>query len=227
MRYLKFIFGLVLVLVLSFGAFYRFWFLRLPHRNIPHDNRVFVSPANGTVVSILHWNKEFLDVMKEKYGWIKVWTADVDTAGYMISIQMDLSNVHYQRAPLSAEVLNKKYVPGKFHDALSIGQSFGIRFENEHNELLMMTADSSRFKVVQIAGFLARRIVDFVHPGEQLNQGRVIGLIRFGSQVTVILPHNAHVVTEVGRKVTDGESVLAEMDQKSTGYRLAWRGGRP
>ena len=196
--------GLVVVMLL----FYRFWFLRQPERHIPHDSHFIISPANGRVVSITHWDQQSLAVTKGEYGLINVWTADVDTAGYMVSIQMDPTHVHYQRSPLDARVLSHRHSSGSFNNALGASNKYGIRFENEHNEILLQTADSSRYKLVQIAGFLARRIEDYIQPEQEVHQGDVVGLIKLGSQVTVILPHNVNINTQVGETVIDGESVL-------------------
>jgi len=165
-------------------------------------------------VSITTWNKDFLAITKEKYGLISVWAKDVDTAGYMISIQMDPTHVHYQRSPLDAQIISHQHISGSFNNALGSDNPYGIRFENEHNEILIQTPDSDRYKIIQIAGFLARRIVDYVEPGQKVKQGDVIGLIKLGSQVTVILPHNVKIDTKLGETVIDGESVLGEVTAK-------------
>jgi phosphatidylserine decarboxylase len=212
-RIIKYLIYVVVAVVVLCAGFYRFWFLRLPDRKVPHDSHLFVSPANGKVVSITHWDKESLAITKEKYGLISVWSADVDTAGYMISIQMDPTHVHYQRAPLDAKIVSHKHSSGNFNNALGSDNPYGIRFENEHNEILMQTPDSSRYKIVQIAGFLARRIEDFIQPDQIVKQGDVIGIIKLGSQVTVILPHTVKVKANVGETVVDGESVLGVVAQ--------------
>ena len=209
MKLLKYLLSTFLILVIAFLAFYKFWFLRLPDRKIPHDSHVFVSPANGTIVSVSSWNKESLVVTKEQFGAINVWTKDVDSAGYMISIQMDPTNVHYQRAPMDGKFISKVYTKGSFNNAVQMSNEYGIRFENEHNEILLETPRGTKYKVVQIAGFLARRIEDYLQPNQTLKQGDVIGLIKFGSQITVLLPHTAHVQAKKGDVVIDGESVLA------------------
>jgi phosphatidylserine decarboxylase len=184
----------------------------LPDRNIPHNSKIFVSPANGKIVSISHWNSESLVVTKAEYGAINVWTKDVDTAGTIVSIQMDVTNVHYQRAPVDGKVISENYVKGSFHNAVQMSNEYGIRFENEHNEFLLTTPSGEKYKVIQIAGLLARRIVDDTKPGQELKQGDVIGLIKLGSQVTIILPHDVKVVATIGEITTDGETVLAEME---------------
>src|SRR5690606_34965762 len=129
--------------------------LRQPERNIPHNENVFISPANGTVVSIRPWNSASLIVTKEKFGAINVWTKDVDTAGTMISIQLNVANVHYQRAPTSGRLLAEQYRKGSFNNAITMSNEYGIRFENEHNELLFESLTGERYKVIQIAGLVA------------------------------------------------------------------------
>lgn len=214
MKLLKYIFFSLLVIIISCALFYKFWFLRQPVRHVPHNKHVFVSPANGKIVSITTWNQSYLAITKQQYGLIKVWAQDVDTAGYMISIQMDPTHVHYQRSPVYGQVISHKHSTGSFNNAMGSDNPYGIRFENEHNEILLQTEDSSRYKIVQIAGFLARRIEDYVKPGQQVKQGDVIGLIKLGSQVTVILPHNTHIETKVGETVIDGESVLGDINSR-------------
>lgn len=89
------------LLVIVFAGFYRFWFLRCPERNIPQAENIFVSPANGKIVSITKFNQEWINVTKEKFGVVHLWTKDVDTAGYIVSIQMTPVHVHYQRMPVN------------------------------------------------------------------------------------------------------------------------------
>lgn len=206
-KLLRIFLWLNVLLLLTIG-YYRFWFLRMPDRNTPHNNQMFISPANGTVVSIKPWNSETLTVTKEQFGAINVWTQDVDTAGTIVSIQLHVANVHYQRAPVAGKVLAKRYVTGSFNNAVRMSNEYGIRFENEHNELLFETQKGIKYKVIQIAGFVARRIEDYVQPQQRVQQGDVIGLIKLGSQVTVILPHQIKVAVKVGDTVTDGETAL-------------------
>lgn len=209
MKKVKRILWIVLGVSVVLGAYYRFWFLRQPDRNIPNNNSVFVAPANGKVVSVHRWTSENLMVTKGELGVINVWTKDVDTAGTIISIQMDVTNVHYQRAPVAGKILSEKYQRGNFRNAVVMSNEYGIRFENEHNEILLETPSGKKYKVIQIAGFLARRIVDYTHPQQEVKQGDVIGLIKLGSQVTVLLPYGVTVDVKKGDVTTDGETVLA------------------
>lgn len=209
MKILKRVLFILLAVIVFCAAYYKFWFLRLPDRNIPSNNSVFVAPANGKIVSVRQWNSESLLVTKAQLGVINVWTKDVDTAGTIISIQMDPTNVHFQRAPVAGKIISKHYQKGNFRNAVVMSNEYGIRFENEHNEILMETPTGKKYKIIQIAGFLARRIEDYVKPEQQVKQGEVIGLIKLGSQVTVILPHDVTVVAKAGTVTIDGETVLA------------------
>ena len=191
-------------------AYYRVWFLRQPDRKIPNNPSVFVSPANGVVVSVKRWTAESVLETKCDFGFINVWTKDVDTAGTIVSIQMDPTNVHFQRAPQDGKLLAERYTKGNFNNAVVMSNEYGTRFENEHNEMLFESASGKKYKVVQIAGFLARRIEDYVTPEQKVKKGEVIGLIKLGSQVTVILPHDVTVKTKVGDVTIDGETVIAE-----------------
>lgn len=185
--------------------------MRMPERNIPQQVTSFVSPANGKIVGIKRWNSESFTEPKGDWGAIPVWASDVDTAGTVISIQMNVANVHYQRMPVNGKLIAKKHVPGLFNNAVQMHNELGIRFENEHNWMLFENTDGKRFKLIQIAGFVARRIEDYVEPNQPLAKGDVIGLIKLGSQVTVLLPHGVDVKAAVGDIVIDGETVLAEM----------------
>ncbi len=202
------------IVVLSISAFcifyYKFWFLRLPERNIPANEHIFVSPCNGKIVSIKKWNAATLVETKGDLGAINIWTKDVDTAGTIISIQMDVTNVHYQRAPVSSSLIAEQYIPGSFNNAVQMNNEYGIRFENENNQLLFEANNGKKFKLVQIAGFVARRIEDYLEPSQQVQQGNVIGLIKLGSQITVILPHDVNVTAHVGDIVIDGETQLSD-----------------
>jgi phosphatidylserine decarboxylase len=113
-------------------------------------------------------------------------------------------DVHVQRSPISGKVVKVEYQNGKFLDARNPRASL----ENEKNSILIENAD---FKIVvtQIAGFIARRIVCWVKEGSQLHPGERYGLIRFGSQVDVLLPPSVQVVVKVGDRVVSGETVLA------------------
>lgn len=200
-----------------------FFFLRKPARNIPNDNSLLVSPANGKVIGIRTYDllaspESAIDYILEKKdsstlpGAVKILANDVATSGYVISIALNLGNVHYQRAPAQSTVLNKTYTPGSFKNALKYDGETFFRFENEHNEILLNDIQGGfKYKVVQIAGYLARVIEDYVTVGQQVEQGAIIGLINFGSQVTVILPSSVNLLVKEGDILIDGETPIASI----------------
>ena len=190
--------------------YYRLWFLRQPSRHIPYDETVFVSPANGRVAAVTFWEKEKLMWNKDA-GAVQVLTEELGEKGWLIAIEMDVTHVHYQRAPVGSRLIGEDYTPGQFHNALVQTNPYGFRMENERNTLLFETPGGLKYKVVQIAGLLARRIVDYVEPGQEVQQGEVIGLIKLGSQVALVLPHNTAPAVKPGQTVVDGQTVVAKI----------------
>lgn len=195
--------------------FQKFWFLRSPQRNIPHNDNLFVSPANGKVISIKKYNEEsFLEVKDApltEQGAIKILTSDVAPSGTVITIMLQVTDVHYQFAPTSGIVVSTKYTVGNKDNAILMPAGQSSRFENEHNEILLKTQGGLKYKVVQIAGFVARQIECYVVPNQFVAQGQRLGIINFGSQVTVILPDAVSVTAKIGDYLIDGESVIGKI----------------
>ena len=210
MKIIRVVLYTLAIAAVAFLCFYRFWFLRQPQRNIPNNASVFVSPANGKVVSVKKWTASTIVEPKGAKGAIKVWTGDVDTAGTIVSIQMTPMDVHYQRAPQTGKVISELYTKGDFNNAIVMSNDYGIRFENEHNEIVFETNTGTRYKIIQIAGFVARRIEDYVQPKQEVKQGEVVGLIKLGSQVTVIFPSTVEVTVKPGDVTVDGETVIGK-----------------
>lgn len=202
-------FAFIVTLVIAFFLFYQFWFLRLPDREIPTQAGIFISPANGVVKAVKTWHKDKITIEKNRLSAIDIITGDLDDSGVMVSIEMDPLNVHYQRAPATSRVISTKYAKGEFKNALVQTNEYGIRFENEYNSILLESESGIRYKVVQIAGFLARRIVDFVEDNQRVERGEVIGLIKMGSQVSVIFPEGIEILVREGDVLIDGETIIA------------------
>ena len=205
----KLLLGILFFIIASF-VYYQVWFLRQPERIIPNDQTIFVSPANGKVAAVTHWDKEQLAWNKDA-GVVQVLTNDIGDKGWLIAIEMDVTNVHFQRAPINSQLISEEYTPGQFNNALIQTNPFGFRVENERNTLLFKTPEGLKYKVIQIAGLLARRIEDYVEPDQYVKQGEVIGLIKLGSQVAIILPDNVEPMVKAGEMVVDGESIIASI----------------
>ena len=165
-------------------------FFRDPIRPIPQDKNLIVSAADGRVILI----EKTIDPYKKRKA-IKV------------SVFMNVFNVHSNKAPISGEIINKWYFPGKFFNA-SLSKA---SLENERCALLIETKDKQLITCVQIAGLIARRILCYREIGDNLSKGERYGFIRFGSRVDLYLPENSKINVVLGQKVKSCQSVIAEL----------------
>ncbi len=192
-----------LIVVLVILVFYKFVFLRDPDRRILSGNNL-VAPADGKIISIMKIGGRGVKIKKGLVGRIDSLCSDVTNEGYVISIFMSIFNVHVNRAPISGKVVSVRHKKGKFFMAYDVKKSF----YNEKNEIIIETK-IGKIKIIQIAGFLARRIECFVNGNQKINKGQKIGRIIMGSQVSLILP-NIKLKIKEGDYVKAGETVLAE-----------------
>ncbi len=174
------------VLVLATAAVAAFF--RDPERNIPRGDDLVVSPADGRIVSIADNTGDLL-------------FADAATR---ISIFLSPLDVHINRAPVAGRVDEVRYQTGQFFAAYKEDAS---RL-NEQNALRIVDERERNWGVVQIAGFLARRIVCRVAAGAALARGERFGLIMFGSRTDIYLPKGCQVEATEGQRVTGGETIL-------------------
>ena len=124
-----------------------------------------------------------------------------------ISIFMSIYNVHINFFPFDGEVTYYKYHPGKFLVAFKPKSST----DNEHNTIILKDKKGREILVRQIAGFVARRIVCDLQPGDEAGVGEELGMIRFGSRVDVFLPLDAEVNVKMGDKTYGKVTVLAKL----------------
>lgn len=124
-----------------------------------------------------------------------------------ISIFMSIYNVHINFFPFDGVVSYYKYHPGKFLVAFNPKSSS----DNEHNTIILKDTKGREVLVRQIAGFVARRIVCDLQPGDKAVAGEELGMIRFGSRVDVFLPLDAEVKVKIGDKTVGKETVLAKL----------------
>ena len=115
-------------------------------------------------------------------------------------------DVHINRAPISGTIKSVRHEKGNFFRADDIEKSLS----NEKNEIVIENR-KLKVKVIQIAGFIARRILCYVKPNQKVNKGNKIGMIALGSQTTVILPANIGLRIGLNSKVKAGETVIAEL----------------
>ncbi len=171
-----------------------YYFFRDPVRMIPQDEGLVISPADG-VVSLIEQVTPPADM---EIG---------DQPLTRVSVFMNVFNCHVNRAPIAGKVVNVTYHHGKFLNA-SLDKA---SIHNERNSLTLEAADGTRIGVVQIAGLVARRIVCFVKPGDQISAGFRFGLIRFGSRLDIYLPQGVQPLVSVGQTAVAGETILADL----------------
>jgi phosphatidylserine decarboxylase len=164
------------------------YFFRNPRREVPQGGKLVLSPADGKVVRIT--------------GPIE---QDGEGHGQLISIFLSLFDVHVNRSPVEGVLERVEHRRGRFkaafkHEASQV---------NEQN-ILTIRGRESKLVVKQIAGVLARRVVCWKSPGQAMERGEAIGLIRFGSRVEVLLPSGVQVLVRVGDRVKGGVSILGE-----------------
>ena len=165
-------------------------FFRDPPRAVPTQANAVLSPADGRIVKV--------EKVSDPY---------TGRESLLISVFMNVFNVHSNRAPVDGTVERVSYSPGKFINADLDKAST----ENERNALVIQLAGGERIAVVQVAGLIARRILCYVKAGDALRRGQRYGFIRFGSRVDVYLPLSARPRVAVGDKVAATSTILAEL----------------
>ena len=172
------------------------WFFRDPERNFSGPENALISPADGRIIRID-------EVEEGEY---------VDSAMRKVSIFMNVFNVHVNRVPFTGTIQEVRYTPGKFVNA-----SFDKASEhNERNALAIKTDNGAEYKVVQVAGLIARRIVCKTGKGAAVQKGARYGMICFGSRLDLYLPLDTKIAVSIGQKVKAGTSVIGFMNE-STG----------
>jgi phosphatidylserine decarboxylase len=165
-------------------------FFRDPPRQVPAQAGAVLAPADGRIVKV--------EKARDAY-------TDRDTL--LISVFMNVFNVHSNRAPVDGRVEQVVYSAGKFVNADLDKAST----ENERNAMVVALPGGERITVVQVAGLIARRILCYVRAGDTLARGQRYGFIRFGSRVDVYLPLSARPKVAVGDIVHATTTVLAEL----------------
>ncbi|MDC3253406.1 phosphatidylserine decarboxylase family protein [bacterium] len=166
-------------------------FFRNPSREIIlTDDNVVYAPADGKIVTIE-------EVVENEY---------FKTKKLQVSIFMSPVNVHVNRNPVSGTVNYYKYHPGKYLVAWHPKSST----ENERTTTVINN-NGEEILLRQIAGFLAKRIVNYVEVGQEVEQGKDMGFIKFGSRVDLYLPLDTKIEVEIGQKVKGNKTILARL----------------
>jgi phosphatidylserine decarboxylase len=163
-------------------------FFRIPKRQLTVQENAIIAPADGKVVVIE-------EVQADEY---------FSDRRIQVSIFMSPLNVHVNRNPVSGEVVYSQYHKGKYLVAWHPKSST----ENERHSVVYRK-DGKEILVKQIAGAVAKRIVNYLQPGQQVKQTDEMGFIKFGSRVDLLLPLNAKIHAKIGEKPLGGVTVIA------------------
>lgn len=185
---------LIKMAVLGGGAVIYFLiiqFFRYPQRSITPNENLILSPADGKVCDI----KEFVENEYLKSKCLQV------------SIFMSPTNVHINWIPVPGTVTYMKHKDGEFYAAFKDKSAE----ENERTTTAIKIKDGREIVMRQIAGAMARRIINYVTVGDQVDQTTEVGFIRFGSRVDLFLPLNTKLNVKVGQKVTGSQTIIGEL----------------
>lgn len=173
----------IVAIVFVAVALFMAYFFRDPHRDIPDEDDVVVSAADGRVTRV-----------------------DQTRDGKLVSVFLSPLDVHINRAPIAGRITKVEYIAGKKMPATRDEASF----VNERNSI---TIAGEKMTVVctQIAGILARRIVCWNKEGDELELGQKYGLIKFGSRTDLLMPNEVEIKVSVGDRVTGGETIIARL----------------
>lgn len=169
-------------------------FFRNPKRNTSQNDAHIVSPVDGKVVVIE-------EVYEGEY---------FKDQRLMVSVFMSPINVHVTRHPVSGSVKYSKYHPGKYLVAWHPKASE----ENERTTVVVENEVAGEILYRQIAGAMAKRIVNYAEVGDQVEQGSDSGFIKFGSRVDVFLPLEAKIQVKLNQKVKGGISIIADISEE-------------
>ncbi|MBM3411824.1 MAG: phosphatidylserine decarboxylase family protein [Bacteroidetes bacterium] len=181
--------GLTLFTTISFWIFILSFF-RVPSRTHTLQEGAVIAPADGQVVVIE-------EVQADEY---------FSDRRIQVSIFMSPLNVHVNRNPVSGQVLYSQYHPGKYLVAWHPKSST----ENERHSVVYQS-NGKEILVKQIAGALAKRIVNYLKPGQEVKQTEEMGFIKFGSRVDLLLPLDAKILVKLGDRPKGGVTVLATL----------------
>ncbi|MDH3267756.1 MAG: phosphatidylserine decarboxylase family protein [Ignavibacteria bacterium] len=182
-----------ILLVAAILLFLTLNFFRDPERKTPHQDGIIVSPADGKII-----------LLREN-----IVNLFVGENCNQISIFMSPLNVHINRIPISGKVEHLKYYEGKFIAAFEDKAS-----ENNERMETGIVTNNGKILFTQIAGFLARRIINELKIGDSVTIGNRFGMIKFGSRVDIFVPRNWTPAVKLNENVYAGETILFELKNK-------------
>jgi phosphatidylserine decarboxylase len=167
------------------------YFFRNPKRATNFQEEGIIAPADGKIVVVEEvFEKEFFKDKRRQ-----------------ISIFMSPLNVHVTRYPLGGKVIYSEYHPGKYLVAWHPKSSE----ENERTSIVVENDQLGKILYRQVAGAVARRIVNYAKVGNQVEQGADAGFIKFGSRIDIFIPLDMKVHVKLDEKAVGGETIIASL----------------
>ena len=181
----------LIILYTILGSLFLFClnFFRDPVRSIPSEKSIIVAPADGKVVRIENIND-----------------SNIGESSQLVSIFLNVFNVHVNRVPVDGLVESVEPKQGKFIAAFN-----HITSDENEQVITVINNESGKYKIKQIAGLIARRILCYAKEDMKLNKGDRLGFIRFGSRTDIIMPKKITLKVEVGQKVIGGETIIGTL----------------
>ena len=181
----------LIILYAILGSLFLFClnFFRDPVRSIPSEKSIVVAPADGKVVKIEYIND-----------------SNIGESSQLVSIFLNVFNVHVNRVPIDGLVESVERKQGRFLAAFN-----HIASDENEQVITIINNESGKYKIKQIAGLIARRILCYAKEDMKLNKGDRLGFIRFGSRTDIIMPKKINLKVEVGQKVIGGETIIGTL----------------
>ena len=182
---------ILIILYAILGSLFLFClnFFRDPVRSIPSEKSIVVAPADGKVVKIEYIND-----------------SNIGESSQLVSIFLNVFNVHVNRVPIDGLVESVERKQGRFLAAFN-----HIASDENEQVITVINNESGKYKIKQIAGLIARRILCYAKEDMKLNKGDRLGFIRFGSRTDIIMPKKITLKVEVGQKVIGGETIIGTL----------------
>ena len=169
------------------------FFFRDPERTIPQEENAVIAPADGKIILIG-------EVNDDEY---------LNNRAKIVSIFMSVFNVHINRIPITGTIEYLKYNKGKFLPAFTEESSL-------RNENYAVGISNGNRKVMfrQIAGLIARRIVNNLKLNQSVKAGQRFGMIKFGSRLDIIMPLSTQISVSLNQKVKGGETIIGVINNE-------------
>lgn len=203
-RIRRIVISIIIVLVVALSGAVIFFGRVIPRTTPTHG---IISPTSGKVISVFDTDDSTI-VFKKQGITNQVTLPEFSGPVHVVLVELNLTDVHVQRAPLTGTVVRTDHFDGDHINALG-AEKMTIAATNEKVVSVFKNSETT-VGVVQVAGRAARRIRNSITTGDSVAVGKVYGRILLGSQVVIIVPQNETLLVHPGDRVVDGETIIAQ-----------------